>query len=63
LFDGAEALRLWWLWAALWSLVALALIIIEGPGLARVAAEQTERGGRPTREAAGPTSPAIPFTS
>jgi membrane protease YdiL (CAAX protease family) len=35
LFDGAEALRLWWLWAALWSLVALALIIIEGPGLAR----------------------------
>jgi uncharacterized protein len=52
LFDGADTLRLWWLVAALWLLVAGAVLVITGRELGRL----PERPAEATRVARAVTS-------
>jgi membrane protease YdiL (CAAX protease family) len=42
LFDGADALRLWWLVGALWLLVALGILLATGRELGRTPARSAE---------------------
>jgi len=42
LFSGADALRLWWLVAALWLLIACAVLVTTGRDLGRLPARPAE---------------------
>jgi membrane protease YdiL (CAAX protease family) len=35
LFGGADSLQLWWIWAALWGLAGIVIVIAAGPGFRR----------------------------
>jgi hypothetical protein len=34
-FGGPDQVRLWWIWAALWVVLAVAVVVVSGPQLGR----------------------------
>jgi membrane protease YdiL (CAAX protease family) len=42
LFSGSDAVRLWWLWGALYCAAAIAVALLAGPSLSRTPASRTE---------------------
>ena len=46
-FGGPDQVRLWWIWAALWVVVAVAVVVVGGPQLGRDPATPVRDQGKP----------------
>jgi uncharacterized protein len=46
-FGGPDQVRLWWIWAALWFVVAVGLVVVSGPQLGRDRSTPVRGQGKP----------------